>query len=481
MDNIKSSFLSNITKKYVDSKDRWPELLDEIDKGNVIPVIGPDLLVEPHVNDDGVTENLHQQIISVIASLTNVTTKPRTFSQLVYNDNYRYTFAKNDPTLIFPFINELINNTDNNININFEPSQLLKDLLGTKRFPFVITTSFTPVVEQVMKDTWGSVKVLTFNNDPDAKNKSNKDGRNYGHDISSEDDLKRPTVFYMLGRYCEYPEYAVTDSDMMNYCASWIKGGGVPNILINELNAVDHKNNKNKKYLLFLGNNYSDWLYRFVWFALRTEHKVMKSDVIVNQNAEDTLVQFLERLETFYQDDPSEVIKNIKKEMDKRQNDILILPSIEECDVFISYSRSDKAVAENLYKALTDKGIRVWFDIKSIKTGRWKHAQNEGVQHSRLFVPILTNNVQKEVMKSHEYRSEWKLAAELSENMGGRTFIIPFAEQGFDFYNSLNKLPTEFHEMNAIWFSDKNDVNEIVNNIITELKKLKEIENKLKS
>ena len=214
-----NNFLSQVkaianSNKEKEEEERWQELLDEIDRGNVIPVIGPNLLVEPHVLDNGLTENLHQQIISVIAPLTGVESKPRTFSQLVYDDTFRFTYAKDKLDCIYPLI-DLAMRLGNNNGINFEPSSLLMELLETKRFPFVITTSFTPIVERAMEKIWGEVNVLTFNNDPDSRSKHNDAG--YRHDISSEEDLKRPTVFYMLGRYCEYPEYAVTDTDMMNY------------------------------------------------------------------------------------------------------------------------------------------------------------------------------------------------------------------------------------------------------------------------
>ena len=84
-----NGFLSNLENiaEDVNTQDRWPQLLDEIDRGNVIPVIGPDLLVEPKVSvgDEGRIENLHQQIISYIARWADVRSGPRTFSQLVYD------------------------------------------------------------------------------------------------------------------------------------------------------------------------------------------------------------------------------------------------------------------------------------------------------------------------------------------------------------------------------------------------------------
>lgn len=467
----KASFLSEITSlANPKAQDRWPELLDEIDRGNVIPVIGPNLLVEPRVLENGLTENLHQQLISVIAPLTGVKSRPRTFSQLVYDDNFRYTFAKDNIDVIYRIIDKAMGLPDGN-GINFEPSPLLVELLGTKRFPFVITTSFTPIVERAMERIWGRVNVLTFNNDPNGK--SNDAG--YRHDISSAEDLKRPTVFYMLGRYCQYPEYAVTDSDMMNYCASWIKGEGVPNVLINELNAWDNENDKSKRYLLFLGNSYSDWLYRFVWFALRTRHKVMQSDVIVNERAEDTLVQFLERLQTFYQDNPSEVIHRISKEMDARHGDHSHFVGVTDYDVFISYSRRDKLIAQNLLDALKAKGFNVWFDNVSIGIENWKEAIERGITHSQVFVPILSANVKNESLTPHEYRAEWDIAAELSKRMGGRTFIIPLAEKGFDFNDPITKLPKPLAEMNACWYTSADDLGPITQAVVNEIQKLKRL------
>ena len=473
-----NNFLSQVkaianSNKEKEEEERWQELLDEIDRGNVIPVIGPDLLVEPHVLDNGLTENLHQQIISVIAPLTGVESKPRTFSQLVYDDTFRFTYAKDKLDCIYPLIDLTMRLGDDN-GINFEPSSLLMELLGTKRFPFVITTSFTPIVERAMEKIWESVNVLTFNNDPDARSKRNDTG--YRHDISSEEDLKRPTVFYMLGRYCEYPEYAVTDTDMMNYCASWIKGEGVPSVLINQLNAWDNNNDKSKRYLLFLGNSYSDWLYRFVWFALRTKHKVMKKDVIVNERAEDTLVQFLERLQTFYQDNPADVIHRIKQEMDIRSGSNSQFVGVTDYDVFISYSRRDETVARNLYNALTAKGLNVWLDNVSIGARNWRDAVEQGIRHSLIFIPILSHNVRNEALSPHEYRAEWDIAAELAKRMGGRSFIIPFAEEGFDFDDPITRLPKQLADMNAPTFSSPDDldtITQVVCNEIQALKKLK--------
>ncbi len=452
-------------------KDRWERMLSEIDEGNVIPVIGPDLLVNPKIikNGDEVErkENYHQQLISYIANQTNVQSCPCTFSQLVFDENYKQMVR--DDRKIYNLIYQILSNIGQIEEIDSKPSQLLLDLLGTKKFPFVITTSFTPIVENAMKEIWGKVNVLNFNNDPQGSSQEK------GGDIKSPNDMKQPTVYYMFGKYCNNSKdtrFVVTDSDMMKFCSSWIKGDGVPKNLTETMK---------KKYLLILGNNYSDWLFRFVWYGLRSTTNDMKSDIVVKDCAEESFKQFLERLETFFQEDPAEVIKHIKEDMDTRKQTTAI-PASYDYDVFISYSRSDIIVAKKLHDRLIEKGLKVWYDNDSIpKAADWKSALETGIKNSRLFLPILSKNVEQESIVPHEYRAEWNIAAELSSKMGGRTFIVPFVEDGFDFYSPLTKLPKEFAQKNATWYSQDNNVEEITEVIIQGIKELKELEKRTKS
>lgn len=452
-------------------KDRWEQFLDEIDEGDVIPVIGPDLLVNPKItkleDNSERKENLHQQLISYIASQTNVQSCPRTFSQLVYDESYK-TMVR-DERKIYNLIHQILSNIDQIDDIDSKPSQLLMDLLSTKKFPFVITTSFTPIVENAMREIWGTVNVLNFNNDPQRSSQEK------GGDIKGPNDMKQPTVYYMFGKYCNNSKdarFVVTDSDMMKFCSSWIKGNGVPKNLTESMK---------KKYLLILGNNYSDWLFRFVWYGLRSTTNDMKSDFIVNDSAEDSFKQFLERLETFFQEDPAEVIKRITEEVEARSLTTTLLSSYDT-DAFISYSHTDKSIAKKLCDKLTGNGLKIWFDDNSIKKAAdWKSSIETGLKRTRLFIPILSKNVEQESIIPHEYRTEWNIAAELSSKMGGRTFIVPFVENGFDFYNPLTKLPKEFSKKNATWFSNDGDLEEITKVVLQEIDNLKGIEKRMKS
>ena len=59
----------------------WDKLIQQIIEGNVIPVIGADLLIEN-------SSNLHQVIIDFLAKGFHVNSSPKSFSELVYDTDY---------------------------------------------------------------------------------------------------------------------------------------------------------------------------------------------------------------------------------------------------------------------------------------------------------------------------------------------------------------------------------------------------------
>lgn len=84
-------------------------------------------------------------------------------------------------------------------------------------------------------------------------------------------------------------------------------------------------------------------------------------------------------------------------------------------------------------------------------------------------------------MDPHEYREEWNLAASIASRMGGREFIWPLAERGFDFYNEDNDLPTEFHEKNASWYTIADDFIEFATKVKQRIDKIKQKEENLRN
>lgn len=436
----------------INEEDRWKELVDEIMAGNVIPVIGPDFQVSG-------TKNLHLQLIEKFAKEFGITSNPQTFSQLIYDKKFPSPADK--PDAIYKLIDRVLSN------VRIRPSDLLLRLLGTKKFPFVITTSFTPVVETAMQQVWGDdvVDVKQFRNDP------NRDLKPGIGDVQSVKQMMKPTVYYMFGKHStEKNRYVVTDVDMMEFCKSWLAGTNTPKVLTEGIKS---------KYLLVLGNNYSDWLFRFVCYSLRSSAQDLRSSLFVNTNVDDSnpLIQFLNRLETFIQRDPEVVVSEIERRVKIREEKRLIEEEKDKYDVFLSYSRKDEDFVNKLYEALIGRDLRVWHDRHCIGYGdKWKKEIQQGIKNARIFVPILTSSLVNEALEEHEYRVEWSLAIARSKKIGGVVFILPLAEKGFDFYNKLTDIPVEFSESNAIFYTDSNDFNSIAEVIAARVNEIKNLE-----
>ena len=435
---------------------QWDTLIDKIIEGEVVPVIGPDFLAQ-EVTDLEKWMNPHQKLIDMIAvgiiRQGQDHLQHKSFSELLYDDAFPASKRKNIYAMIgAAFEREIMMLNENGTPDKriFSPSCLLLKLLKICQFRFVITTSFTPMVEYAMKELYGygNVNVLNFNNNP-----SNND------DIKDPNDIYKPTVYYMFGRVCRHEnKYVVTDSDMLSFCSSWFRNA--PQTLVNVL--------KNK-YLLFLGNNYSDWLCRFVWYSMKTELDTKLKGMIVNPLADDNLLQFMKRIDAFTEKDPKTVIEKIETLVTDRMKsqDKFKKPGIRT-DVFISYSRRDADVVEKLYDALTKKGLRVWYDKKNLGVGsKFMEDIKWAIKTTKIFVPVFSHHVEEEKNDSHPYRTEWDTAMELATTFG-RSFIYPICENNFDFYNGC--IPDKLQGHNAMFFDYKNpDFSVFADNVFNSL------------
>lgn len=411
----------------------WDKLIQQIIDGNVIPVIGADLLTDDK-------DNPHKAIVDFLANGFKVESKPNSFSELVYDPIYKKYYKKDS---IYYLVNTILGNA------RFEPSLRLKRLLAIRQFPFVITTSFTPLVEHTMRKIWkDELRVMRFNNNPSENN-----------DIKSGTDLRKPTIYYMFGKVGEgVHKYVLTDTDMLDYVSSWLSNDNKarPKNLCNELK---------EKYLLMLGNNYSNWLFRFIWYSMRKSN--LGHGMLAYDTLDDSLLNFLERAETFTKQNTSDVIDQIITRLEKKlkENEETKFNKPEEnMDVFISYSRSDSEIAEKLYETLTAQGKRVWYDRNNLTDGsNFMDEIRKAIRTAKYFVPILSENITKEKGDSHVYRNEWDTAIDVAISMG-RTYIIPLAEKGFDFYKAA--IPDKMQQHNAIFFSTSESIEIVSERII---------------
>lgn len=438
---------------------QWSTLINQIAEGNVVPVVGPDFLIEK--TERG---NIYKILIDSLAHKFGVKSNPTTFSQLVYDKNFLIA-NQNNMDSIYYIINQIL------LKNVFQPSSLLKRLLSIKQFPFVLTTTFTPIVENAMREVWQdrTVNVLTFSNNPDTTRRAGVG------DIASKADMTKPTVYYMFGKCGSDPHrYVVTDLDMLAFCKSWLSDESRPKNLSAQLK---------DKYLLVLGSNYSDWLFRFIWYSMTMNKAInyKRQGMMINREMpEESLVEFLSRLDTFMPQNktPQEIIDEIERRLSiyltANESKRFDHPQ-KNTDVFISYSRSDSEAAEKLYQALTSKGLNVWYDKKRLEAGSvFMEEIEQAIRSAKIFVPIISRTIEKESKDFHVYRLEWDCAINQQRGMGaGRNFIIPVNEKNFDFYNA--DIPEGLRRHNSLEYDEKLDFEALCKVVMDKLSVLEKI------
>ena len=430
MEELKMDF--NLEELNIDPDEgNWGILIEEIIKGNVIPVIGSGILM------DG--KDINQRVIDMLAKSLGIQSQPTSFSQLVYDPGFK------QKEYIYPLLYNLVTAKPE----YFPPSAVLRRILSIKQFPFVITTSFFPVVENTMREIWKErdVKVMAFSNDPATTNE-----KGIG-DLYHERDVKDPTVYYLFGKANKTPhKFVVTDADMLSFCKSWLSDDKRPSILSKVL--------KNK-YLLVFGSNYSDWLFRFIWYSInqdensRSNPLVRNPGMVVEEKADQELLDFLNRVDTFTQKDPRLVIDTIERKLAEREEEIrsrkFDTPE-KDTDIFLSYSRTDEHFATQLYEALTGKGLNVWYDRKKLKAGSlWLEEIKNAIDTTKYFVQIVTPESANLGDGSPTYIQERMWALERTESIE-RDFFIPLVHSGVDIYAA--DMPGQMKRLHAASFDE---------------------------
>lgn len=414
----------------------WDKLVDQIWAGNVIPVIGDNLVVE--------NTTIVKELIEYLAEDKGLKYIPNSFSELYYDKD----FIEYQSTL-YEEVSSLIRANQE----GFHPTNILERFLSIEQFPFVITTSVDYTVEETMKRIWDKrgrkVRTLVFRNDASEND-----------DIRSDSDIKEPTVYYMFGKADNNREHSfvLTEEDMLAFCQSWLSDSH-PALLTKVIG---------RKYLLFLGVNYPDWLIRFMWFSMRRNLK--DSGMLVDQRElESSLMEFFRRVSIRTQMAPNVVIEEIisrlaekKEEYEQKKFDHVQ----ENTDFFISYSRRDAAYAELLYKELTSQGYNVWYDRNDIAVGsEWEIAIRRGIRTTKKFIALISDNMEVEVRDHHPYRVEWDIA--LAHRINDKTFVIPVCIGSISIYNNEKlRLPEDLTHIQAIEWTSFDVVSRLAEQIL---------------
>ena len=364
----------------------WVPFIDNVVSGNVVPVIGPHYLV------NGNDQNLHRRVIRLLAQESGMPDDVDTFSELIDHPFFisKFRNVKN----IYPIVHRIFEN-----NPKLETTDVIKQILGSRHFPFVLSTSFTKVVENYLLKVWANSNVDIYNFDNSVQGTTRPT-----YDVPEGFNFKSPGLYYIFGRECErYSRFAITEEDLMDFCMSWLNNSTHPVHLIEALK---------DKTLLFIGCDYPDWLFRLIIKMLKPYSKDLSDICVVTERTTPrSFVQYLKRNNCLSIEGISAFVETFNNRINNMAWDMSIPQT--DSDVYISYSRRNLPFVEKLAKCLTDKGLKVWYDLAKLSGSHHLEMIHKAISTTKVFVPILSSEVTRTTTSFHTYRYEWKVSINL--------------------------------------------------------------------
>jgi hypothetical protein len=407
----------------------WDDLLEYIEEGRVIPVVGAELLTVP--DGAGGEAPLMRVLAQKLAERLRVPADDCTGDDALHQVVCRYLQRGGRREEVYPRLRNLLKE-------QAPPTPLiLRELARIRHFNVFVTTTFDSLLAQALdaERHGGEPRTVSLAYSP-SHNQDLPAGARRGD---------TPTVFHLLGRMSASPDYVITEEDTLEFFTSMQSESKRPNLLFDELKS---------SHLLLLGNTFPDWLARFFIriaksgrLSLQREELEIIADRSMAQDPK--LVLFLKnfsyRTQIFEQGNAAEFVRELAARYAARHPVRAPVARPTEASraeipltgtkademkpgaVFLSYASQDVAAVQKIRDALDAAGIDVWFDKRHLEGGDDFDQQiKKNIRSCSLFLPVISTQTQAR----HEgyFRLEWSLAVERAKLIAETVpFILPIA------------------------------------------------------
>lgn len=409
----------------------WELLMNAVEEKRVVPIIG-DNLIRITVRD-GERVNVKEYVLKKLSERFSCDVPCKDYSQveeLIREYNRRQRNA-GDVTDIYYEIYDILNKA------TVTMPEAVKRMFCLGRFPLVLTTSYVRGLDKILGVPPDRIKVYNKKMSSDIR--------------IPELDGSATMLYYLFGCLgMTKRSFKVTEDDLLDYLHCWHNSDTRPMKLGEYLS---------DKFLLVLGCDYPNWLFRFFWHSIRNFTIVpasadMQGVVTVPAERADSdgdLMNFLSRVQTSVFRKAEDFIREFNERYEarceesvkERNDDEYTGPAdAETSDIFISYASEDYDCAGSVAQVFRNMGASVWFDKAELGVGeKYEKIIIEKIQECQRFVPILSKATLKEGRRF--FKKEWKLAIEEAGYRLNEPYISPVVIDDMNPF-SERAIPVEF-------------------------------------
>jgi len=403
----------------VDPSRFWEQVLQVVDEGRVIPVIGPDLLV---LSPREPPTFLYALLAERLAQYLELSDEASPASQSLNGVACRYLAQGNDPQDIYSALKAVMP-ADAELPIP-DPLIKLAEIRSLKTF---VSITFDSLLER-------AINQVRFGGQRKTRVLAYSPNRTEDLDPGATD---RAIVFHLFGKLSAVPDYAVTEEDTLEFIHSLQNETKRPQRLFDELNQA---------HLFIIGCSITEWLARFFLRISRRERLLLargKTDIVADARVRDDagLVLFLQQFKTGTKIYPGGGALEFVDELHARwtarhPKEAPAAPPIEEPTaaapmeegaVFLSYASEDVVHVQRIRDELERAGVDVWFDKADLNAGDdYELKIKRNIERCSLFVPVISANCL--TPKRRFFRIEWNHAQSVALQVPpSMQFILPVA------------------------------------------------------
>ncbi len=402
----------------------WNRLLKAIEEGQVVPVVGSQLLTW---NDQNNTQSLQQQVAKRVLELYNVDAASVTLTP--HRELHEVV------TLLKPNVDlqDLYGDIADALEAitrapTFKLPGSIEKLAAISSFKLLVTLTPDTLLARALRKRCAVNEIVHSPSLPTSE----------AGDLAA-DWLKKPgevNLLYLFGKARSTPVFAIHDEDTLEYAHNLLaRGSNVPLRFLGELQ---------QRGLLFIGSNFPDWLSRFLLRLTnqtRLADKKTRAWLVEDGNIRPELALFLRgfsrETEIISELSPQAFVdelharwlsSNTPAEDNSANANHNQAPDPLKVAFFISYSRAtDLPAAEQLYQTLREQGLaesEIWFDRTAIEPGGdFQKLIYDGIRACRYFLPLISAGADR--FDEKFFYREWNAAIDRSKGIIGREFIVP--------------------------------------------------------
>ena len=398
--------------KYKLKEREWNKLINKIENEEVILILGDELSM---LNIQGqkvlLKDYLLDQLVNVLNDGEMDSSKQlkkedvRSFPDISYETmKGQWQKLPSDP---YTETAEILSNIPSS---SYETTAL-KKLLSIDKFKTIITTSFDESTYIVLDNLYGKDSIMRL----EYVKRTN------GQDIPLNTDKR--VLYHLFGKASsEMHSYVLSEDDLLEFIHFWMDQNYRPKNLANILS---------DKYILVIGCNYPNWLFRFFFHSLKYtptpkgEKAEMRESrgcgLLADHDLDQELISFLRRMETSVHEDAINFIDELYERWKNRTPSYTINEAEgkekeEEAEAFISYASEDFDTVSDIVKTFKELGYKkIWFDKKKLEGGdKYETLIKNRIEKAKVFIPILSFHTEKSDGPRF-FRKEWKWAKDTEE------------------------------------------------------------------